>query len=60
MFELSPNGPRGPRESSIASSRVACGATLRGVRAFLAREDLGEEDAGACGGCGFVSASKDF
>jgi len=59
MFELSPSGPRGPRESSIASSRVACGPTFRGVRGFLPTGDRGDEDAGGAevGDC-FVSDSE--
>lgn len=44
MFELSPNGPSGPRESSIASSRVACAPTFRGVRGCRPTGDLGVED----------------
>lgn len=42
-LELSPNGPSGPRESSMASRRVACAPILRGVRGLLALGDLGVE-----------------
>lgn len=41
----SPNGPRGPRESSTASRRVAWAPTRRGVRGPLAVGDLGAADA---------------
>lgn len=44
-FEFSPNGPSGPRESSIASRRVACAPTFRGVRGPLEPGDLGVEAA---------------
>ena len=39
-LEFSPNGPSGPRESSIASRRVACAPIFRGVRGPLALGDL--------------------
>ncbi len=42
-LELSPNGPSGPRESSMASRRVACAPTFRGVRGPLVCGDLGVE-----------------
>ena len=41
MDTLSPNGPRGPRESSTASKRVVCAPTRRGVRGPLPLGDLG-------------------
>lgn len=44
IFELSPNGPSGPKESSMASSRVACAPTFRGVRGCRPTGDLGVED----------------
>ena len=40
-LEFSPNGPSGPRESSMASKRVACAPNFRGVRGLLALGDLG-------------------
>ena len=40
---FSPNGPSGPRESSMASKRVACAPTFRGVRGPLALVILGVE-----------------
>ena len=40
---FSPNGPSGPRESSMASKRVACAPTFRGVRGPLALVVLGVE-----------------
>lgn len=45
IFEFSPNGPSGPRESSMASRRVACAPTFRDVRGFLPAGDLGVEEA---------------
>ena len=45
---LSPNGPSGPRESSIASRRVAWAPNFRGVRGPLAVWDIGVE-ATECG-----------
>lgn len=42
-LEFSPNGPSGPRELSMASRRVACAPTFRGVRGPLALGDLGVE-----------------
>ena len=44
-LEFSPNGPSGPRESSIASRRVACAPIFRGVRGPLALGDLDVEAA---------------
>lgn len=44
-LEFSPNGPSGPRESSMASRRVACAPIFRGVRGPLAFGDLGVEAA---------------
>ena len=44
-LEFSPNGPRGPRESSMASRRVACAPNFRGVRGPLALRDVGVEAA---------------
>ena len=53
---LSPNGPKGPSESSTASSRVGCASTRRGVlgvRGPLPAGDLGAEAADrAVGGAG--------
>ena len=58
MLELSPNGPSGPRESSMASNRVACAPTFLGVRGPLPPEDFGMVDAESellCGWAAFVS-----
>lgn len=41
---FSPKGPRGPKESSTASSLVACAPTRRGVRGPLPTGDLGVDD----------------
>lgn len=60
MFEFSPRGPNGPRESSMASSRVACAPTFLGVLGFLPMGDLGVEEAESeevCDCLGFVSES---
>lgn len=43
-FEPSPKGPSGPKESSIASSRVGCAPTFRKVRACRPIGDLGVEE----------------
>lgn len=40
---LSPKGPSGPRESSTASSRVACAPTRRGVLGPLPAGERGDE-----------------
>ena len=40
---ISPNGPSGPKESSMASRRVGCAPTFRGVRGPLILGDLGVE-----------------
>lgn len=45
MGALSPNGPRGPRESSIASNLVGCASTRRGVRGVLGPRPTGERGA---------------
>ena len=37
---FSPNGPSGPKESSMASKRVACAPTFRGVRGPLLLGDF--------------------
>ena len=39
-LEFWPNGPSGPRESSMASRRVACAPIFRGVLGPLEAEDL--------------------
>jgi hypothetical protein len=59
METLSPKGPKGPNESSIASSRVGCASTRRGVRGVrgpLPTGDRGAEFAErAVGGAGLLS-----
>lgn len=44
-LEFSPNGPSGPRASSMASRRVACAPTFRGIRGPLALGDVDVEAA---------------
>lgn len=46
-LDFSPNGPSGPRESSIASRRVGCAPIFRGVRGPLAPGFLGVDAAGS-------------
>lgn len=57
-LEFSPNGPRGPRESSTASKRVACTPTFRAVRGFRPAGDLGVEDGVRETCCGFAFVSE--